>query len=122
MLFSCNGGNKIPDHSTDLTCVHSFIRCLYEGRFDEAEAIMTTDEASRKCLQQRKFNFQQVLTKNMKTQYRHASVTLRREPVNDSVVVFICEDPVFKQTKPFKSIRRNNEWLVEFAYTCSGNL
>lgn len=121
-LFACNSTKKTPDHSTDLASVHSFIRCLYEGRFDEAELIMTTDEASRKCLQQRKFNYQQVLTKDIKTLYRHTSVTLKKEPVNDSVVVFICTDPVSKQNKPFKTVRRNNEWLVDFGYSCSGNL
>ena len=121
-LGACSGGKKTPDHSTDLACVHSFIRCLYEGRFDEAERIMTGDEASRKCLQQSKFNYQQVLTKDMKTQYRHTSVTLKKEPVNDSVVVFLCTDPISKQNKPFKTVRQNNEWRVDFGYSCSGNL
>lgn len=122
LLISCGSGKSVPEHDTDLTCVNSFVRCLYEGRFDDAEKIMTAGEASRKCLQQRKFNYQQVLTKTMKTQYRHTSVTLKREPVNDTVVVYLCEDPISKQSKPFKAVRVNNEWLVDFSYTCSGNL
>lgn len=122
LLFISCGRKSVPAHDTDLTCVNSFIRALYEGEFEQAEKIMTSDEASHKCLQQRRFNYNQVLSKEQKIQYRHGSVTLKKEPVNDSVVIFLCTDPVFGDTKPFKTVRRNNEWLVDFSYTCSGNL
>jgi hypothetical protein len=121
-LFSCSGKKNTPEHGTDLICINSFIRCVYEGRFDEAEMIMATDTASAKCLQQSRFNYNQVMTKTQKSQYRNAAVTLTRQPVNDSVVVFECKDPVSGLNKPFKTVKRNNGWQVEFSYTCSGNL
>lgn len=122
VLFISCGRKPAPVHDTDLTCVNTFIRLIYEGNFDEAEKIMTPDEASRKCLNQSRFNYNQVMTKELKQQYKHASAILRKEPVSDSVVVFICTDPVYGSTKPYKTVRRNNEWLVEFSYSCSGNL
>jgi hypothetical protein len=122
LFFSCSNKKNAPEHGTDLTCINSFIRCIYEGRFDEAEMIMTTDTASTKCLQQGRFNYNQVFTKTLKQQYKNAAVTLTRQPVNDSVVIFECKDPVSGTNKPFKTVKKNNEWRVEFSYTCSGNL
>lgn len=122
LLFVSCSRKPAPAHDTDLTCVNSFIRSIYDGNFDDAEKIMTNDEASRKCLQQSRFNYNQTMTRELKLQYKHGAVTLKKEPVSDSVVVFICTDPVFGSTKPYKTVRRNNEWLVDFSYSCSGNL
>jgi hypothetical protein len=124
LLVSCTGnrGKKL-DNSNDVSCVNAFVRSLYDGRFDDAETIMVPDAAGAECLKQARFNYNQHMNRATKIRYKNAAVLIKKEPlVNDSIVIFICTDPITEKNKPFKTVRRNNQWLIEFSYTCSGNL
>lgn len=128
-LMAVSGGcsskkNAPPDNSTDLHCANSFIRCLFDGEFDRAAQLLYPDSAGAKHLLQSKFSYNQVTSSREKEQYRGASVILLgREPVDSNTVIFKYRDPVKNVTMPpLKVVKRGNGWLVDYAYSFSGNL
>jgi hypothetical protein len=116
--------NAPPDNSTDLHCANSFIRCLFDGEFDRAALLLKPGPAGEKHLQQSKFSYNQVTTSREKEQYRGASVImLDRDPVDSNTVIFKYRDPVKNVTMPpLKVVKQGNGWLVDYAYSFSGNL
>jgi hypothetical protein len=123
-LFSCTSNKIKIDTSTDLTCAQGFIKSLYRGQFDDAEKVMISNKESIACLKNGRFSYNQFITKDLKEKYKVASVIFNnKEIINDSVVIFYYKDPVAdKNQPPLKLIKRNQEWLVDYAYSCSGNL
>jgi hypothetical protein len=123
LLGACADKIRTPDHSTDLKCAHSFIRCLYDGKFDAAEKIILADEAGINCLKEKRFKYHQGISSEDKKKYKKASVLLDKEVVNDSVVVYKYTDPVKNRAMPpIRVIKHEGNWLVDYAYSCSGNL
>jgi hypothetical protein len=124
MVWGC-ADNKISiDNSTDNSCAQGFIQSLYHGDFDVVEKVMSPNKESMECLKKSRFNYNQFITKELKEKYKVASVIFtNKEIISDSVVIFYYKDPVAnKNQPPLKLIKRNQEWWVEYSYSCSGNL
>ncbi len=123
-LYSCNTKpTKLPNQ-TAVQCVGEFMQSIYKGKFDEANTIMQQDSASISCLAKRRFNYMQLLDRKQKLKYKKASVIFdNTSPQSDSVVMFELTDPVNNLKLPTMKVKKkNNEWYVDFAYSCSGNL
>jgi hypothetical protein len=122
LFASCTKVTK-PDNSNNVVCANNFIRSIFQGEFDKANTIMIQNEANKDCLKKRKFNYNQLVTKNLKEQYKAASIVLKTITETDSISFFEYKDPIRKVAlPPLKVIKINNEWLVDYAYNCSGNL
>ncbi len=123
-IWSCSNHKESIDTSTDTSCAQGFIKSLYHGDFDRAEEVMIANKESIECLKNGRFSYNQFITKDLKEKYKVASVIFNnKEILSDSVVIFYYKDPVAnKNQPPLKLIKRKQEWLVDYSYSCSGNL
>jgi hypothetical protein len=122
--YGCNEGVPKPANENAVVCANSFMRCLYEGKFDAAATIMQTDAASMDCLKKRKFNYQQKLTKEEKAKYKRASLNIKLDrTLSATESIFQVSDAMSEQNLPrLKVIKKGEDWLVDYGYSCSGNI
>lgn len=121
---SCANTVEKPNNKTSIECVSNFMQSIYRGKFAEANTIMVQDKANIDCLNKKKFNYNQILTKQQKQQYKSGAIIFNNTIQQaDSIHLFELSDPISKQRIPtLKVVKRNKAWLVDFAYSCSGNL
>jgi hypothetical protein len=120
---ACSTPKEKIDTSTDLNCATGFIKNLYQGNFAICETVILSNADNAACLKKNIFNYNQNISKALKEKYKVASVILEREIVNDSISIINYKDPVAnKNQPPLKVLKQKNNWLIDYAYTCSGNL
>ncbi len=124
LATACNNKPKKLLNTSDVEAASNFMRSVYQGKFDEAATIIINNEANKDCLQKRKFLYNQKVNKNLKKQYKTAGVILEKTSRESATISFFeLKDPISNQKMPtLKVMQQNGEWLVDFAYSCSGNL
>jgi hypothetical protein len=124
LISGCGSSIKKPDNSTAILCAKNFIQSIYKGKFDEAATIITKDDESKDCLNKRKFTYQQTFDKQQKLAYNKSAVIFENTiQETENITLFEIIDPISRKKIPtLKVIKQGNEWLVNFAYSCSGNL
>jgi hypothetical protein len=122
-MSACSPSKKPIDNTTEIACAKGFIQSIFRGEFDQAESYIVPDHSGTECLNKYRFTYNQFITKERKEKYKTASVILEKEVVNDSITIIKYKDPVANTSPtPLKLIRKNNVWLIDFSYSCSGNL
>jgi hypothetical protein len=122
-LIACSPSGKHVDHTTDISTAKGFIQSMFRGEFDKAELYIIADHSGSECMNKYRFTYNQFITKERKEKYKTASVIIEKEVVNDSTTIIKYKDPVANTSPtPLKLIRKNNSWLIDFSYSCSGNL
>ncbi len=124
IFLSCNTAINKPNNSTDVECVSNFMQNMYMGNFAVAKTLILNNEANNDCLQKRKFAYNQTLSKVEKETYKTAGIIfLNTTRDGENISFFEIKDPVSNKKLPtIRVVQQNKEWLIDLAYSCSGNL
>jgi hypothetical protein len=123
ILFACNnkaGDYKKPENALDAG--REFIQQSLKGHFNTAKRYMLQDEENLYWLDKvsRDYN---VMTEQDKSGYSNASININEvADVSDSITVINYNNSYKKRAQKVKVVKINNDWLVDFKYTFSGNL
>ena len=124
-LISCNTAPTTTiNTNTDLSTALGFVKSMYDGDFTAAECVTLQSNDSKACFQKFVFSYKQLTSKADKENYKNASIIFApKEVVNDSFVIYRINDPLHKSTPPpIAVVKKGATWLVDYAYSCSGNL
>ncbi len=120
ILISCHTATESkPDTALDVGRV--FIRASMDGNFENARTLLLKD--SQNVQQYNRYEkFYADLPLTERNNYKKASYEINKyEDLNDSVTIINYSNSFMHQPQEVKVVRTNNNWLVDFKYTSSGN-
>lgn len=120
MLISCHTATESkPD--TALDAGRAFIRASLDGNFENARTLLLKD--SQNVQQYNRYEkFYADLPLTERNNYKQASYEINKyEDVSDSVTIINYSNSFMHKPQEIKVVRSNDNWLVDFKYTSSGN-
>ena len=118
---ACNNSPEI--RKTDpLESGRGFIEASLKGDYDEAKKYLLQDSTNIEYFNGLK-DFNSKRSKEDKEGYRDANILIdSTQKISDSVTIISYSNTYKKKPSKLKMVRQNNEWLVDFKYTFTGNL
>ncbi len=118
---ACNSSPEI--RKTDpLESGRGFIEASLKGDYDVAKEYLLQDSTNVEYFNGLK-DFNSKRSKEEKDGYRDANILIdSMEKLSDSVTIISYSNTYKKKPSKLKMVRRNNEWLVDFKYTFTGNM
>ncbi|MEP7252091.1 MAG: hypothetical protein ABI683_06915 [Ginsengibacter sp.] len=121
MLAACDNSPEV--RKTDpLESGRGFIEASLKGDYDEAKKYLLQDSTNIEYFNGlRDFNTKR--SKEEKQGYKDANILIdSTEKLSDSVTIITYSNTYKNKSSKLKMVRKNNEWLVDFKYTFTGNL
>ena len=121
VLF-CSCDNSPEVRKTDpLESGRGFIEASLKGDYDEAKKYLLQDSTNIEYFNGlRDFNSKR--SKEEKQGYKDANILIdSTENLSDSVTIITYSNTYKNKPSKLKMVRRDNEWLVDFKYTFTGN-
>jgi hypothetical protein len=124
LIFSCknvNDGYHKPENALDAG--RSFIEQSLKGRFNNAKQYMLQDEENNYWLAKWSQEFSKI-SEQEKTGFSTASINILEiaDVIPDSVTIIHYTNSYKNVPQKIKVVKHDNDWLVDFKYTFSGNL
>lgn len=127
VVAACGGSNARDDEAyttaeNALDAGREFVDGCLKGKFKKSKFFMVPTPQNEAALDamQRTYRLKSTEDRN---QYREASITIGGvEHLNDTTVIIQYSNSYDKVARKLKVVKRNNSWLVDIAYTLSGNL
>lgn len=120
LLPGCS--SQYPKAEDPLDAGREFIDATLKGDFEKARAYMLSDEANEKAFG-RMVNGYRQKSNEQKTEYHNASINiLEEDTVSDSVHIISYKNSFDNIARKLKVTDTKDGWLVDLAYTFSGNL
>ena len=118
---SCTNGNTV--HLTDpVEAGREFIDASLKGNYEVARKYILADSVNMEYLSIATRNFDIKLSPQQKEGYKNANIIIDSiQKISDSVTIINFSNTYKKSPAKIKLIRKNNEWLVDFKFTFSGN-
>ncbi len=115
---SCNDTNKeeASKAESDVDAVRSFIRSTMDGEYEKAKTYMLADSQNLENIGIYERYYKEKMKPEEKQNYKNASINIHEiKKLNDSTTIVFYSNSFFKaDTHQLKSIRLNNQWLVDF--------
>jgi hypothetical protein len=116
------------DHSVEvrksdpLESGRGFIESSLKGDYDEAQKYILQDSSNIQYFNGMKdFNNKRSMAE--KEGYRDANILIdSTQKISDSVTIISYSNTYKNQPSKLKMVKKNNEWLVDFKYTFTGNM
>ena len=123
VLFSCNNSTpSYPKAENALDAGREFIDACLKGDFKKAGNYMISDAENKSHLQKIESEYKNKPVPQQK-EFNEASINIGDvQEINDSTTIISYNNSYDKIARKLKVIRRENNWLVDFKYTFSGNL
>ncbi len=120
-LAACNNSPEV--RKTDpLESGRGFIEASLKGNYDEAKKYLLQDSTNIEYFNGLK-DFNSKRSNEEKQGYRDANILIdSTQKVSDSVTIISYSNTYKNKPSKLKLVRRNNEWLVDFKYTFTGNM
>ncbi len=122
------GGSTAPDDAAYTTAENAldagreFVDGCLKGKFEKSKFFMVPTPQNEDALNEMQRAYRDKPTED-RNQYREASINIGGvEQLNDTTVIIQYSNSYDKVARKLKVVKRNNSWLVDFAYTLSGNL
>ena len=122
------GGSNAPDDAAYTTAENAldagreFVDGCLKGKFEKSKFFMVPTPQNDAALNEMQRAYRDKPTED-RNQYREASINIGGvEQLNDTTVIIQYSNSYDKVARKLKVVKRNNSWLVDFAYTLSGNL
>jgi hypothetical protein len=121
LVFSaCSSEKDKPATAMDIG--RDFIRASLNGDFKVAESLLLKDDENLQSFASFKTMYERMSAETKKS-YKDANYDINKFlEVNDSVTIINYSNDFMKKPMDVKIVRQNNQWLVDFKYTLSGNL
>lgn len=118
---ACNNSPEIK--KTDpLESGRGFIEASLKGNYDEAKKYLLEDSTNIEYFNGLK-DFNSKRSKEEKEGYKNANILIdSTQKISDSVTIISYSNTYKKKPSKLKMVRKNNEWLVDFKYTFTGNM
>ena len=118
---ACNNSPEI--RKTDpLESGRGFIEASLKGDYDEAKKYLLQDSTNIEYFNGLK-DFNSKRSKEEKEGYKDANILIdSTQKISDSVTIISYSNTYKKKPSKLKMVRQNNEWLVDFKYTFTGNM
>ncbi len=99
-----------------------FIEASLKGDYDVAKEYLLKDSTNVEYFNGLK-DFNSKRSKEEKEGYKQANILIdSTEKLSDSVTIISYSNTYKNKPSRLKMVRRNNEWLVDFKYTFTGNI
>ena len=124
LLFSCkNPDEEYHKPESALDAGREFIQQTLKGKFNAANKYMLQDEDNQFWLAKWSKEFNKI-TEQEKAAFSKASINISEvnDVVPDSVTIISFSNSYRKVPQKIKVVKYNNNWVVDFKYTFSGNL
>ncbi|HAI82396.1 MAG TPA: hypothetical protein DCL43_01915 [Chitinophagaceae bacterium] len=122
------GGSTAPEDAAYTTAENAldagreFVDGCLKGKFEKSKFFMVPTPQNEDALNEMQRAYRDKPTED-RNQYREASINIGGvEQLNDTTVIIQYSNSYDKVARKLKVVKRNNSWLVDFAYTLSGNL
>lgn len=121
--ISCGSREGAQEPATSaLDAGRSFIDGCLKGHFEQAAFYMLKDEENTADLSKLEKSYDRKGSSD-KVQYKQASIMIEgQEAVNDSITIINYRNSFDRIARKLKVIKRQDQWLVDFKYTFSGNM
>ncbi|HRI26330.1 MAG TPA: hypothetical protein PLZ45_16750 [Ferruginibacter sp.] len=121
LILSCNS-HEVKEPTTDVEVATAFIRNILDSKFDEAEKFLLKNDTNVALFARFKKDYAGK-KKDVLDKYKAADILVNETSyVTDSIYIFNYSNSYTKEARNLKLVRINGKWLVDFAYTFSGNL
>ncbi len=123
LLFtSCNQSAKTKKNTDPLEAGREFIDASLKGDYEYAKKYLLPDSTNMMYFE-RLQDFNKTKKKEEKEGYKSANIIINSaENVSDSIMIINYSNTFKNKASKIKMVKKNNEWLVDFKYTFSGNL
>ncbi len=118
---ACNNSPEV--RKTDpLESGRGFIEASLKGDYDEAKKYLLQDSTNIEYFNGLK-DFNSKRSREEREGYRDANILIdSTQIISDSVTIISYSNTYKKKPSKLKMVRQNNEWLVDFKYTFTGNM
>ncbi len=118
---ACNNSPEVK--KTDpLESGRGFIEASLKGDYDEAKKYLLQDSTNIEYFNGLK-DFNSKRSREEKEGYKDANILIdSTQIISDSVTIISYSNTYKKKPSKLKMVRQNNEWLVDFKYTFTGNM
>lgn len=120
-LVACNQSSKTKKNSDPLEAGREFIDASLKGDYDYAKLYLLPDSLNLMYFD-RFIEFDNKKSSAEKNGYKDANIIIdSTQNISDSVSIINYSNTYKKEPSKIKLVKKNNEWLVDFKYTFSGN-
>lgn len=120
-ISACNHSAEVRK-SDPLESGRGFIESSLKGDYDEAQKYILQDSTNIQYFNGLK-DFNSKRSTDEKEGYRNANILIdSTQKISDSVTIITYSNTYKNQPSKLKMVKKNNEWLVDFKYTFTGNM
>ncbi|WP_207494319.1 hypothetical protein [Aridibaculum aurantiacum] len=123
VFFACKNKDEYSRPENALDAGRQFIEYSLKGKFNQAKQYMLNDEENNYWLAKWSQEFSKI-NEQEKTAFSTASINILEisDVVADSVTIIHYSNSYKNVPQKIKVVKFNNDWVVDFKYTFSGNL
>jgi len=119
-LTACNQPAEVRK-GDPLESARGFIESSLKGDYDEAQKYLLQDNTNIQYFDGMK-DFNDKRSAAEKEGYRDANILIdSTQKISDSVTIISYSNTYKNKPSKLKMVKKNNEWLVDFKYTFTGN-
>ena len=120
VISGCNQPAEVRK-GDPLESATGFIESSIKGNYDEAQKYILRDRTNIEYFNGMK-DFNSKRTNDEKDGYRDANILIdSTQKISDSVTIITYSNTYKNKPSKLKLVKKNNEWLVDFKYTFTGN-
>jgi hypothetical protein len=122
LFIGCNQSSKTKKNGDPLEAGREFIDASLKGDYDYAKIYLLPDSTNLMYFD-RFVEFDNKKPEAEKNGYKNANIIIdSTQNISDSVSIINYSNTFKKEPSKIKLVKKNNEWLVDFKYTFSGNM
>jgi hypothetical protein len=117
-FYACKNEKRPAESENDVDAARNFIRSTMDGDYKKAKSFMLADSQNIVELEVYERYYNEKMKPEEKTKYKNASINIHEvKNINDSTTLIYYSNSYFrKDTHQLKSVRVNDQWLVDFKY------
>ncbi len=121
-ISACNQSAKTKKNADPLEAGREFIDASLKGDYAYAKEYLLPDSTNLMYFD-RFAEFDNKKSSSEKNGYKSANIIIdSTQTISDSVSIISYSNTFKKTPSKIKLVKKNNEWLVDFKYTFSGNM
>jgi len=120
-ITACNHSVEVSKRDP-LESGRGFIESSLKGDYDEAKKYLLQDSTNMQYFEGLE-NFNSSRSDDEKEGYKNANILIdSTQQLSDSVAIITYSNTYKNKPSKLKMVKKNNEWLVDFKYTFTGNM
>lgn len=121
-MFSCASKEEKPNPQDDIETAQVFMQAFCKGNYALCNQFMVASNGNDSLLKAQLAIFENKTSTQKKELSESSIVIHNREEVTPTETIITYNTSVNKTIHKLKLVKKENMWLVDFAYTFNGNL